>query len=106
MSESEHTDQDLADTIDEAVSGYGNQRDARVNAVLAMYAYLRKHGTAERKDLLRVVDVDATGYDSEYSFWANCVRAGNEKPNALRILPGVTYSKHRYWYSSPDSNPP
>ena len=73
------------DRLRDALPGSGERLEARVAAILAMYEYLREHGTAEKADLLELVDADATGYASPDSVWANMVK-GKE---TLRALPGV-----------------
>lgn len=50
-----------------------------------MYAHLREEGEAEKSALLDPIDVEATGYDSEASVWANMVKGRD----TLRALPGV-----------------
>lgn len=50
-----------------------------------MYDRLRAAGSAEKDELLAAVDVDATGYASPASVWANMVKGRD----TLRALPGV-----------------
>lgn len=67
------------------LAGSGDKLDARVDAIAMMYARLRRAGDAEKSDLLDVVDVDATGYASARSVWANAVKG----KDTLAALPGV-----------------
>jgi len=69
----------------EELAGSGDLLDARVEEILKMYDHLRKHGSAEKEDLLDVVDVDAAEYASRDSVWANMVKG----KDTLRSLPGV-----------------
>lgn len=69
----------------EELDGSGDLLDARVEALLKMYDYLREHGSAKKEDLLNVVDVDATGYASRGSVWSNMIKG----KDTLRALPGV-----------------
>lgn len=89
------------DALRDALPGSGDDLDGRVTAVLLMYDRLRERGRAEKADLLEVVDVDATGYASEDSLWANAVKARRERPNALTLLPGVTLEGDTYRYREP-----
>ena len=73
------------EALAEALAGSGDVLDRRVDAVLEMYEVLREEGSAEKSDLLEAIDVDATGYDSEASVWANMVKGRD----TLRVLPGV-----------------
>jgi len=73
------------DQLRDALPGNGALLKARVDAILRMYAYLREHGTAEKGDLLELVDVDTVGYASPDSVWANMVKGRD----TLRALPGV-----------------
>ena len=73
------------DRLRDALPGGGDVLEARVNAILAMYEYLQKHGSAEKRDLLSVVDAVAVGYASSDSVWANMVNGHD----TLRVLPGV-----------------
>jgi hypothetical protein len=50
-----------------------------------MYQYLREEGAAEKSELLEAIDVEATGYDSPTSVWANMIKGRD----SLRALPGV-----------------
>lgn len=63
----------------------GEVLEARVDAIVWMYPYLREHGTAEKADLLELVDADAVGYASPDSVWANMVKGRD----TLRALPDV-----------------
>lgn len=86
-----------------ALSGSGDVLEARVDAILAMYAHLREHGHAEKSDLLSVVDVDATGYASPDSLWANMVKG----KDTLAALPGVetpATGRTTWRYSDPDGS--
>lgn len=67
------------------LAGSGSALMARVDAVEAMYRELRRLGEAEKADLLEVVDVDATAYQSERSVWSNVVKG----QDTLSALPGV-----------------
>lgn len=89
------------DALRDALPGSGPDLDARQTAVLTMYDYLRTHGEGEKGELLDAVDVDATGYASADSFWANAVKASGGKPNALELLPGVTLEGDTYRYTEP-----
>jgi hypothetical protein len=71
--------------IREELAGSGDRLEARVGGVLAMYDHLREYGEAEKDELLDVVDVDATGYESRASVWSNMVKG----KDTLRALPGV-----------------
>jgi len=73
------------DRLRDELAGSGDLLDRRVEAILDMYDYLVDHGEAEKSDLLGAVDVDATGYASEDSVWANMVKGCD----TLRALPGV-----------------
>lgn len=73
------------EALAEALAGSGDVLERRVDAVVEMYALLREAGAAEKSDLLGAIDVDATGYDSEASVWANMVKGRD----TLRALPGV-----------------
>lgn len=73
------------EALAEALAGSGDVLERRVDAVVEMYAHLREEGAAEKSDLLDAIDVDATGYDSEASVWANMVKGRD----TLRALPGV-----------------
>jgi hypothetical protein len=65
--------------------GSGDRLAARVDAILAMRDALRERGEATRDELLAVVNVDATGYASKESVWANMVKG----KDTLRALDGV-----------------
>ena len=73
------------DRLRDALPGSGEVLEARVNAILAMYEYLQEHGSAEKRDLLGVVDADAVDYASPDSVWSNMVNGRD----TLRALPGV-----------------
>lgn len=73
------------EALAEALAGSGDVLERRVDAVVEMYAHLREEGAAKKSDLLDAIDVDATGYDSEASVWANMVKGRD----TLRALPGV-----------------
>ena len=73
------------DRLRDALPGRGELLEARIEAILRMYEYLREHGTAEKADLLQVVDADKVGYASPDSVWANMVKGRD----TLRALPGV-----------------
>lgn len=72
-------------TVRPALAGDGDLLERRTDAVLRMYAYLREHGTAEKSDLLDVVDPDAVDYADADSVWANMVKG----KDTLRALPDV-----------------
>jgi hypothetical protein len=72
------------DALDE-VPGSGRTEEARRDAIEAMAELLRERGTAEKSDLLAVVDADAVGYTSEASFWSNCIKG----KNTLKALDSV-----------------
>lgn len=73
------------DQLRDELPGSGDLLEARVDAIVAMYRYLREHGTAEKDDFTDLVDVDAVGYASPDSVWANMVKGRD----TLRALPGV-----------------
>jgi len=75
----------LRDQLAEELPGSGDVLDARVEAVLKMYAVLRDRGEASKSELLEVVDVDKTGYASAESVWSNMIKGRD----SLRALPGV-----------------
>lgn len=74
---------DLPNELD--LPGSGDVLEQRRAAIARMYSYLQTEGTAQRDDLLEVVDVDATGYASAASFWSNCIKG----KDTLRSLPNV-----------------
>lgn len=65
--------------------GTGDTYERRRDTVVRLYNYLRQHGTAEKDDLLELVDVDEVGYSSKESFWANAIKGRD----SLKALPGV-----------------
>jgi hypothetical protein len=69
----------------EEVPGSGELAETRADIVLDMYDVLREQGTAEKSDMLSVVDVEESGYASEASVWSNLVKGRD----TLRSLPGV-----------------
>jgi len=73
------------DRLRNELAGSSDLLDRRVEAVLDMYDYLVEHGEAEKSDLLGIVDVEATGYVSADSVWANMVKG----KDTLRTLDGV-----------------
>ena len=73
------------DALRDALAGSGDVLEARVDAIVSMYEYLREHGSAEKRELLDAIDVTATGYDSAESVWSNMVKGRD----SLRALPGV-----------------
>jgi Arc/MetJ-type ribon-helix-helix transcriptional regulator len=75
----------LRDQLAEELPGSGDVLDARVEAVLKMYAVLRDRGAASKSELLEVVDVKETGYASAESVWSNMIKGRD----SLRALPGV-----------------
>lgn len=76
---------DLRATVRPTLAGAGDLLERRVDAILRMYAYLREHGTAEKNDLLDVVDPDVVDYADANSVWSNMVKG----KDTLRALPGV-----------------
>jgi len=85
-------------------AGSGAMLDGRIAAILEMYDHLQSnpgeyvHKTALR-DGLSEEALKATGYEHRKSLWSNAVKAKNEKPNALTLLPGVEANgngKYRY----------
>lgn len=89
------------EALRDALPGSGADLDGRVTAVLLMYDQLRERGAAEKGELLNVVDIDATGYASADSLWANAVKASGDRPNALTLLPGVSLEGDTYHYREP-----
>jgi len=81
------TDEDLRKMVRGAdgLAGSGDLLERRVDAILAMYAHLREHGSAEKDGLLNAVDVDATDYAGPGSVWSNMIKG----KDTLRALPGV-----------------
>ena len=73
------------DRLGEALPGSGEVLEARVDAIAEMYALLREEGAAEKSDLLEAIDVEATGYASPASVWANMVKG----KDTLAGCPGV-----------------
>jgi hypothetical protein len=69
----------------EELAGSGERLETRVDAILLMYAHLRKDGTAEKSDFLALVDPNTVGYDSRKSVWSNTVKG----KDTLSALPGV-----------------
>lgn len=67
------------------LAGSGETLEARVDAISTMYALLREQGSAEKDELLSVVDVDEVGYQDETSTWANLIKG----KDTLQSLPGV-----------------
>ena len=76
---------DHREQLRDALAGSDELVERRVDADLAMYDVLRDRGSAEKDELLDAVDVDATGYASRASVWANAVKGRD----TLRALPGV-----------------
>lgn len=73
------------DDVEIDVPGSGQTADARRQAVLDMRDRLRELGSAEKSDLLKVVDADGVGYSSVESFWSNAVKGRQ----SLKSLDGV-----------------
>jgi len=73
------------DELRDELSGSGERLEARVDAIVEMYALLRREGGATKGDLLEAVDSDAVGYSGPGSVWANMVKG----KDTLRALPGV-----------------
>jgi len=78
-------DEETRSQLREELAGSGDLLDARVGEVLKMYDHLREHGSAEKDDLLDVVNVETAGYASRNSVWSNMVKG----KDTLRTLPGV-----------------
>jgi len=76
---------DARDSLRDELAGSGDLLDRRVDAIATMYDLLRDRGEAEKDELLDAVDVDATGYASRDSVWANMVKG----KKTLSALPGV-----------------
>jgi hypothetical protein len=73
------------DAVEIDVPGSGQTAEARRQAVLNMRDRLRELGTAEKSDLLEVVDANSVGYSSLESFWSNVVKGRS----SLKSLDGV-----------------
>jgi hypothetical protein len=73
------------DAVEIDVPGNGQTAEARRQAVLNMRDRLRELGTAEKSDLLEVVDANSVGYSSLESFWSNVVKGRS----SLKSLDGV-----------------
>jgi len=71
--------------LGDALPGSGDVLEARVDAIADMCALLREEGAAEKSDLLEAIDVEATGYASPASVWANMVKG----KDTLAGCPGV-----------------
>lgn len=71
--------------VADALAGNGDLLTRRVDAIEAMFRELQREGSAEKGDLIGVVDVDATGYADANSVWSNMVKGRD----TLRTLPGV-----------------
>jgi hypothetical protein len=67
------------------VPGSGELADARREAIASMAELLRERGTAEKSDMLAVVDPDAVGYASEASVWSNLIKG----KDTLTVIDGV-----------------
>lgn len=67
------------------VPGKGETADARRAAICDMRDELRDRGTAEKTDLLKVVDAGKVSYASVESFWSNAVKGRD----SLKSLDGV-----------------
>lgn len=80
-----HETDDLREQLRGELAGSGDLLDRRVDEVFTMYDHLQEHGSAEKDDLLDVVDVEATGYQDEDSVWSNMIKG----KDTLRSLPGV-----------------
>jgi hypothetical protein len=78
-------DRETVEQLRDELAGSGDVLEARVKAILQMYAELQERGTAEKGDLLEAADIEATRYQDRNSVWANMVK-GRE---TLRALPGV-----------------
>ena len=65
--------------------GSGEVLEARKEAVQRLYQVLQEEGVATKQDFLQEVDPEAVQYDSEESFWSNCIKGRD----ALKGQPGV-----------------
>lgn len=77
--------EEIRDQLRDALAGSGDLLERRVDEVLGMWQFLKEAGEAEKKHMLEEVDVEATGYESEASVWANMIKGRD----TLRTLPGV-----------------
>lgn len=99
---------EIREQLREALPASGDTLEARVDTVLQMYDLLRRREeeivkTQELKDL---VDADEVGFDSVDSFWSNALKKNKSqnRPNALKILPGVEeLGNGRYKYTGGDN---
>lgn len=73
--------------LEDLLAGSGDLLGRRVEETLAMYDHLREVGEAEKSDLLEVVDVEATGYDSAASVWSNMVKGKLGKLRGVEAPP-------------------
>lgn len=91
--EGESVGEDLRDEVRENLPGSGDTLEARVDAVLDLYNYLREQEGQIRttSELKELIDADDVGYGSVGSFWSNGVKANSNvgRDNALTALPGV-----------------
>lgn len=89
----EPVDEELRDEIRANLPGSGDTLEARVDAVLDLYTYLREQEGQIRttSELKELVDADDVGYGSVGSFWSNGVKANSNigRDNALTALPGI-----------------
>jgi hypothetical protein len=89
-----------------ALSGSGSKYDARVNAVLEFYRYLRDHPServskGDLRELAEERDLDL-GYASFNSLWTNWVKKNESQgrpKNTLTRLPGVEMDGDEYIYT-------
>jgi len=87
--------------------GRGDDLEERIEALLAMHDLLREHEgeRVEAGQLKEVAEQYAHGYADADSFWTNCVKknSAQERPNALKALPGVREAGTGEYTYSPDS---
>jgi hypothetical protein len=90
----------------DSLSGSGSKKEARVNAVLTFYEYLRDHrgervSRGDLEDLAENTGLDV-GYTSFTSLWNNWVKANKPQGrdfNTLAQLPGVEMDGDDYVYT-------
>jgi hypothetical protein len=115
----EETYADLADSVEQdeeerdaeailrdlGLSGSGSKKEARVNAVMTFYEYLRDRrgeriSKSDLKTIVEDCDLDV-GYASFNSLWNNWVKANESQGrdfNTLAQLPGVEMDGDDYVY--------
>lgn len=74
---------ELVDDLD--VPGSGAREEARREALVDLYEHLRMNGSADKEELLRVLEAHDHGYSSGESFWSNVVKG----KDTLQSLPDV-----------------